>query len=221
MLNQSRHSRRSKNAFTLVELLVVIGIIALLISMLLPALSKAQRQARSVVCQSNLRQIGTFLVMYLNENNGHLFPVGPLTHAVDHPEWPIQPDTTLPNYNIPTTLGTNHWPPGRWPMMLHISEMSSTPDPSYTEAAYNAADLAVTGDAVPVGFPADPYTPQFLKCPEDPDAVEAHSYVLNQHLADHNIKYGDKIVNSTPTSDVVVAGEKISTKRDYYLENQA
>lgn len=59
---------RSKHAFTLVELLVVIGIIALLISILLPSLARAREAANSVACQSNLRQIGQALFMYDAEN---------------------------------------------------------------------------------------------------------------------------------------------------------
>jgi prepilin-type N-terminal cleavage/methylation domain-containing protein len=68
-----RHNQ-SRCGFTLIELLVVIGIIALLISILLPALNHAREAANAVACASNMRQIGLAHQMHSNRFKGFLIP---------------------------------------------------------------------------------------------------------------------------------------------------
>src|SRR5690348_7376997 len=77
--------RTTRHAFTLVELLVVIGIIAVLIAIMLPALSRARQAAMSTSCQNQVRQMGMLLQMYTNTNKQYM----------PHPGWggwfPLEP----------------------------------------------------------------------------------------------------------------------------------
>ena len=73
-----------REGFTLVELLVVIAIIALLMSILMPALARVRKQAKAVLCQSNLKQWGVCFTMYTDEHDGYFhegwFGSGPARH---------------------------------------------------------------------------------------------------------------------------------------------
>ena len=64
------HMPSQRSAFTLIELLVVVAIIALLISILLPALQRARNQANTTVCMHSLKQLGLGVFLYVDDNNG-------------------------------------------------------------------------------------------------------------------------------------------------------
>lgn len=75
MINyRNKTNVRNRNAFTLVELLVVISIIAVLLAVLIPALNKAREAARRTVCKNNLKELGTVYHLYANDYNGKFPP---------------------------------------------------------------------------------------------------------------------------------------------------
>lgn len=94
---------RTPGGFTLVELLVVIAIIALLASLMLPALTAARAKARKTACLSNLRQVGLAIVLYTNDHNGEI-PYGPKAKAFTSP-MNLYPSTGAPTSLISLNAG--------------------------------------------------------------------------------------------------------------------
>src|SRR3954469_18402023 len=110
---------RRRLAFSLIELLVVMGIIAILIALLFPALGRARAQARTVQCQTQLRELGHAMQIYQNENKGWLYPCykSPITGA------------TIPHWGIAVP------PHERWPMKAFKVTNAPLP-PKYDVDAY-------------------------------------------------------------------------------------
>jgi prepilin-type N-terminal cleavage/methylation domain-containing protein/prepilin-type processing-associated H-X9-DG protein len=179
----------ARRAFTLPELLIVLGIIAALLAILLPAVASARRGAECVKCERNMQTIGQALHAYAGENHGWPYPVPIESYNLD-----VAPNLRWPAvvFKVPAALGPLPFDPA-----------------SFTRMPYD-----------PITFPVKPYTPEVLMCPtEDRDeSPEAHTYLLNGHLAEHRFRLGDRDLTGRSPSEVILAGEKYPPERDYFVE---
>ena len=106
MIHPSKSFSSRSRGFTLVELLVVIGIIALLISILLPALGKARKAANTIVCSSNLKQITMGMIIYAQQYHGAILGNGSTSGAAI---LNTNVATAFGDYNCPTVIQAADW----------------------------------------------------------------------------------------------------------------
>jgi prepilin-type N-terminal cleavage/methylation domain-containing protein/prepilin-type processing-associated H-X9-DG protein len=179
----SKQSRPRKTAFTLVELLVVIGIIALLIAILLPALSKARESANTIKCLSNLRQIGLYFQIYGTSSNARWYPPGSYvnTNPGDTDDgsaaitWynVIMPSTYLnmndgkmlycPNakeYPGPSTWKASTLLSKQWPPLAPLATFNQANDISYGYNDFGIGGASQTANAGYVTLPRYTYLAQ-------------------------------------------------------------
>jgi prepilin-type N-terminal cleavage/methylation domain-containing protein/prepilin-type processing-associated H-X9-DG protein len=231
-----RNTGRSGGGFTLVELLVVIGIIALLISILLPALAKARSAAREVRCESNIRQFGVGLQMYCDANKGVL-PFGSNNGSKSNPVDFIPAATASqpsPPYAYPNGLALG-WAAGEmWfnaiPPMLNLptyySQISANPaggapiptigDPSIyicpslnslTTALNETANVTVIGNGGYFGIWGDPVRGVSTKGNTVQYPV-CMCYVPNSKLISGSPFGNPKLSQCVPSANVAVFVEK-------------
>lgn len=159
---------RVREAFSLIELLVVIGIIGILSSLLLPALNQGKRRAHAVACVSNLHQIGLALAMYV-QDNGDRLPVCAGYLPSQQTNFPPITTTLFPNQ---TTNRLFHCPGDRqlfpreltsyeWNFWLNDAPYSAPQwAPIYTNEAIVIVNRLFGGRSeTPILGDADPFHP--------------------------------------------------------------
>jgi prepilin-type N-terminal cleavage/methylation domain-containing protein/prepilin-type processing-associated H-X9-DG protein len=158
-LRGSRPIARGVLGFTLVELLVVIGIIAVLISMLLPSLNRARESARAIKCLSNLRQLTIATIQYCNNNKGF----------------------------FPGTGAEGGNPPDNWIFWSGVAANDDNPQfPAYIDNSVLQPYIGARGDVLKALMRCESDDVEARPAITDPTKVYRYSYSLNFILTGPN-----------------------------------
>jgi prepilin-type N-terminal cleavage/methylation domain-containing protein/prepilin-type processing-associated H-X9-DG protein len=217
----SKQTRRK--GFTLVELLVVIGIIALLISILLPSLNRARETANRVKCGSNMRQIGQAIQLYANENKGNY----PRTRYVSTGATNGSYDGTNSNVAVDpfTTPGSSRIKDNDViaAMFLLIRTQDITPEVFICPSSNDEKDVygAVAGISAQckVSFTAAKNLSYSMANPYPDTNGVNNSYKLNATTGAEFAIAGDKNPAGAPNYTGLTTANELSSQKDMQLAN--
>ncbi len=187
--------KKAYRAFTLIELLVVIAIIALLLSIVIPSVSKAKDYAKRTICMSNMRQTGIGVMMYTEDNDGHVI----YNHNTSIP-WANNGKDSVADASDPATM----------PLPYH-SYICYNPTNTLSNGKYRAYHLGVLYDQGYVEIP------EIFYCPSQPRTTASYAipyyydfYIGAGNPSDYhssspsgNYDWGEKIPVDTRPSALV------------------